>query len=412
MDGLKNIKFFLVDDDPGVVEIISGYLKQENAVVNSTTSSTEAFEQIVAQKPDCVILDIMMPELDGLELCKQLRRESILNDLKIVILSGKSYEFDRSRAFSFGADGYFLKPIMDFDQFINDLQHIVDDKLELQFWGVRGTLPVSGEDVLKYGGNTNCVSIKFPRNNLFIFDAGTGIKLLSNHLMKTHQSPISAKIFISHPHWDHINALPFFTPLYIPGNEFEICGPSHGDITMRELISSQMDGVYFPIRIKEFAARVYFRDLKEQEIEIDQIKIKTMLLSHPGYCLGYRLEYKDKIICYVTDNELFPETSRYHNLDYFEKLSQFVNSADYLITDSTYTDKEYKSKINWGHSPVSQVMKLADHAKVKKLFLYHHDPDQTDQDIDNKYTAANKILNELGSKTVCIAPKEKQLLVL
>ncbi|MBC8403236.1 MAG: response regulator [Candidatus Marinimicrobia bacterium] len=408
MAELKNIKFFIVDDDPGVVEIISGYLKQENAVVDSTTSSTEAFEQIVAQKPDCVILDIMMPELDGLELCKQLRRESILNDLKIVILSGKSYEFDRSRAFSFGADGYFLKPIMDFDQFINDLQHIVDDKLELHFWGVRGTLPVSGEDVLKYGGNTNCVSIKFPRNNLFIFDAGTGIKLLSNHLMKTHQAPISAKIFISHPHWDHINALPFFTPLYIPGNEFEICGPSHGDITMRELISSQMDGVYFPIRIKEFAASVYFRDLKEQEIEIDQIKIKTMLLSHPGYCLGYRLEYKDKIICYVTDNELFPETSRYHNLDYFEKLSQFVNSADYLITDSTYTDKEYKSKINWGHSSVSQVIKLADHAKVKKLFLYHHDPDQTDQDIENKYAITKDLLKELDSRTICIAPKEKQ----
>jgi len=412
MDGLKNIKFFLVDDDPGVVEIISGYLKQENAVVDGTTLSIEAFEKIVAQKPDCVILDIMMPELDGLELCKQLRQEPVLDDLKIIFLSGKSYEFDRSRAFSFGADGYFLKPITDSAKFIDDLQHIIDDTPELRFWGVRGTLPVSGEDVLKYGGNTNCVSINFPRNNLFIFDAGTGIKLLSNHLMKTYQSSISAKIFISHPHWDHINALPFFTPLYIPGNEFEICGPSHGDITMRELISSQMDGVYFPIRIKEFAARVYFRNLKEQEFEIDQIKIKTMLLSHPGYCLGYRLEYKDKIICYVTDNELFPETSPYYNLDYFEKLSQFVNSADYLITDSTYTDEEYKSKINWGHSPVSQVIKLADHAKVKKLFLYHHDPDQTDQDIDDKHTIARDLLKELDSRTICIAPKERQHFVL
>lgn len=412
MAELKNIKFFIVDDDPDIVEIISGYLKQENAVVDGTTRSIEAYEKIVTQKPDCVILDIMMPELDGLELCKQLRREPVLTDLKIVILSGKSYEFDRSRAFSFGADGYFLKPIMDYGQFINDLQHIIDDKPELHFWGVRGTLPVSGEDVLKYGGNTNCVSIKFPRNNLFIFDAGTGIKLLSNHLMKTHHTPISAKIFISHPHWDHINALPFFKPLYIPGNEFEICGPSHGDITMRELISSQMDGVYFPIRIKEFAARVYFRDLKEQDFAIDQIKIKTMLLSHPGYCLGYRLEYKEKIICYVTDNELFPETSPYHNLDYFEKLSQFVNSADYLITDSTYTDEEYKSKINWGHSPVSQVIKLADHANVKKLFLYHHDPDQTDQDIENKYTIAKDLLKELDSRTICIAPREKQHFVL
>jgi len=412
MVDLKNMKFFVVDDDPGVVEIITGYLKQENAVVASTTSSTEAFEQIVAQKPDCVILDIMMPELDGLELLKQLRQEPVLNDLKIVILSGKSYEFDRSRAFAFGADGYFLKPIMDSDQFNNDLLRIIDDKLELQFWGVRGTLPVPGEGAIKYGGNTSCVSIKFPRNNLFIFDAGTGIKQLSDHLMKTHQTSISAKIFISHPHWDHINALPFFTPLYIPGNEFEICGPSHGDITMRELISSQMDGVYFPIRIKEFAARVYFRDLKEQEFEIDQIKIKTMLLSHPGYCLGYRLEYKDKVICYVTDNELFPKISPYYNLNYFEKLSQFVNSADYLITDSTYTDEEYKSKSNWGHSSLSQVIELADHSKVKRLLLYHHDPNQTDQDIDDKFTTAKDMLKELNSKTICVAPKEKQRFII
>ncbi len=409
---MKNVKFFLVDDDPGVIEIITQYLKEANAEIESTISSTNAFEMIVAQKPDCVILDIMMPELDGLELCRRLRQEPNLDDMKIVFLSGKSYEFDRNRAFKFGANGFFQKPIKDSNEFIDDLKHILDDKPELQFWGVRGTLPVSGADVLKYGGYTNCVSINFPCNNLFIFDAGTGIKLLSNHLMKTHHGPISAKIFISHPHWDHINALPFFSPLYIPGNEFEICGPSHGDITMRELISAQMDGVYFPIRIKEFAARVYFRDLKEQEIEIDQIKIKTMLLTHPGYCLGYRLEYMDTVICYVTDNELFPETSPYYNLDYFEKLSQFIDSADYLITDCTYSDKEYNSKINWGHSSVSPVIRLADHAKVKKIFLYHHDPDQNDQDIDEKLSAANVILNELGSKTICIVPKEKQHFVL
>jgi len=405
---MSNLKVFIVDDDIEIINSLSEYLESENITVSYSLSSVSALSEILKQKPDCAILDIMMPELDGFELCKLLRSKRSLDTMKIVILTGKSYEFDRERAFSFGADGYFVKPVNP-EQLTARLRNIIEDRIELTFWGVRGTLPVPGEKTLKYGGNTCCVTIEFPRDNLFIFDAGTGIKMYSDYLMAENQSRIEAKIFISHPHWDHINALPFFMPLYIQGNEFEISGPSHGDITMRELISTQMEGVYFPIRIKEFASRVYFRDLKEQEFNIDLIKISTLLLNHPGYCLGYRLEYKGKSICYVTDNELYPETNQFHNGIFKNKLLNFVNATDVLITDCTYTDEEYENKMSWGHSSVNQVVKLADRAGVRAVYLFHHDPDQSDSEIDRKLELAQALLEKKKSKTKCIAPMEKQV---
>ena len=407
MSSLKNTRIHVVDDDSSTLLAVKFLREDFKAEVKTSSSSKEALVEIIEDRPDLVILDLMMPGLDGLDMCRLLRQEPGLKDLKIIIFSGKVYEHDRQRAMSFGADGYITKPLID-ESFIEKVQDIVNEKIELTYWGVRGTLPVPGEKSLKYGGNTICASIQFPKDNLMILDAGTGIKQLSDHLLSQGANGLHAKILISHPHWDHINALPFFAPLYIQGNEFEIFGASHGHISMRELISDQMDGVYFPIRIKEFAARTYFRDLKEEEFKLNDITVKTMLLSHPGTCLGYRFEYKNRSICYITDNELFPEGTKEHNANYWGKLTDFIHATDILITDATYTDEEYAMKSQWGHSAISQVVKLAHGAEVKELHLIHHDPDQSDDDIDSKLASAEKLLKELKSKTKCLAPKERE----
>jgi len=282
----------------------------------------------------------------------------------------------------------------------------IEEGIKVTFWGVRGTLPVPGRKTVRYGGNTSCVSIEFPKDNFFIFDAGTGIKELSNYFMSERQTLTKATIFISHPHWDHINGIPFFVPLYTKGNEIEICGPSNGNLSMRELISGQMDGVYFPINIKEFGATVSFHNLEEERFAIGTVEIQTMFLNHPGKCLGYRLNYGNRSICYVTDNEIYPESNRLYSESYVNKLADFIANTDVLITDCTYTDEEYEEKIGWGHSSVTQVVELADRAKVKNLYLFHHDPDQTDDDIDDKLEMAQAILERKGSSTVCNAPNE------
>jgi ribonuclease BN (tRNA processing enzyme) len=131
-----------------------------------------------------------------------------------------------------------------------------------------------------------------------------------------------------------------------------------------------------------------------------------MFLNHPGQCLGYRLDYKGRSFCYVTDNELYPRSSRLYDESYVRKLEKFVADTDVLITDSSYMAEEYERKVGWGHSSVNRAVEMADRARVKKLYLFHHDLDQTDDDIDNKLAIAQTILEKRGSSTICIAPKE------
>lgn len=415
VNGVRHLKkrhnFYIVDDDRISINLMTRYLEKEGQTVSGNTSSIKALQEIIAQQPDCVIVDLMMPEIDGLELINLLRSKRSLDKTKIVVVTAKPYEFDRQQAFSFGADGYIVKPV-DPKTFVSQLLRTIADQIELTFWGVHGTLPVPGRNTNKYGGNTSCVSLDFSDNTLFIFDAGTGIKSLSDYLVAENRHLIDAKIFISHPHWDHINALPFFAPLFRQGSTIEICGPSHGDITMEQMISGQMDGIYFPIKIKEFCASITFRDIKEETLEINGKTIKTMLLNHPGYCLGYRVEYKGRSVCYITDNELYPTDSQSFNRFYRKRLINFVKGADALIADATYQDSEYKTKIGWGHSAVTQVANLADKAAVKTLYLFHHDTDQTDADIDSKLETARALLAKNKSVTRCVAPKEKERFII
>lgn len=402
-----NLTIFLVDDDEPVLKMMQAVLESVGHKVQATTSSVTAVERIAEVMPDLVILDLMMPEVGGLDICRELKADPKFDRTKVIFVSGKAFEYDRKRALAFGADAYIVKPI-NAETFPEQVERIVADRMELTYWGVRGTLPTPGKDALKYGGNTNCVSLELPKGKLFIFDAGTGIKALSDHLMAERRRGIEGRIFISHPHWDHINAFPFFAPLYMQGNEFEVVGASHGDVTMRELMSDQMDGVYFPIKIKEFASRVYFKNMLEGTSEMDGVQVSAMLLNHPGNCLGYRIDYQGRSVCYVTDNELPLEESPYFNAAYRDKLAHFVAGTDILITDVTYTDEEYETKELWGHSSVGQVADLAHRGKVKNLHLYHHDPSQMDADIDAKFEMMQKKLQELGSETICIAPKERE----
>lgn len=402
---MTSLSFVILEDDTAVAELQRQLLEREGHRVQVVLDSRNSVEFVSRERPDILIVDIMMPNMDGLEVVRRLRGLPELNAMKIVVVSAKSYDADRNRALSYGANGMLLKPIAP-ATFVQQVMALAADTMEITYWGIRGTLPVPGKRTLRYGGNTSCISVAMPRDQFFIFDAGSGIRELSNHLMATRPGKLAAKMIISHPHWDHINALPFFVPLYIPGNEFEIMGPAQGAKVMREVVAAQMDGTYFPITLRELGARVFFRNLAEETVSFGEVKLSAMLLSHPGNCLGYRLTLGDRSFCYVTDNELYLPDAPGYQSSYVDKLVDFVKDTDILLTDTTYTDAEYKNRLNWGHSCVSQVVNLAHAAGVKNLQIMHHDPSQSDDDIDRKLDAALDGLARLGSSVKCTAPVE------
>ncbi len=405
------MKFYIVDDDPDILALLRSVLEKAGHTVVSSDSSQQALKEIPGVRPDCVITDLMMPVMDGFELCRELRRRPEIESMKIIVLSAKSYDFDRRRARELGADGYIVKPINP-ATLLASIDEFVSKHMVVTYWGVRGTLPVPGPSTLKRGGNTSCVSIEVGGEPLYIFDCGTGIKQLSDQIMASGTQRFSAKIFISHTHWDHINTVPFFAPLYIRGNQVEIYGPYQGDLTIARAIAAQMEGVYFPVTIREFGAHVVFRDLREETLDFGTVKIETLLLKHPGSCLGYKVTCHGRSACYITDNELYLPSDPRRDQRYLERLTDFVRGTDVLITDTTYRDHEYPSKVDWGHSCVSEVADLAVRADVKRLHLFHHDPDQSDDDIDRKLDETRAHVARLGGSVEVDAPAEKYKLIL
>ena len=406
-----SLHFLIVDDDTSTIEIYKRLLERDGHQVTSLTSSIDVLAKIAEIKPDCVLCDLIMPNFDGIDVFKKLRDQNNFSRPLFIIVTSKHFDSDRKRAVDMGVDGYLTKPINP-ETFVNEILEILQETLTIQFWGIRGTLPVPGEKTVRYGGNTNCVTLTVAKKHFFIFDAGTGIKELSNHLVEKNVFPMKAKILITHPHYDHINGLPFFAPLFMSGNEFEVIGTGQDDKNIEALISSQMDSVHLPFTIKQFAAQLTFKDINEEEFFIGDVGVRTMLLNHPGKCLGYRMEYKNKSFCYITDNELYLENNPHYNHFELERLIQFIKDTDVLVMDATYTDEQYLQKTDWGHSCISQVVDVADKAGVKLLCLYHHDPDQDDKDIDLKLQSAKSLLKARDSRTVCIAPREGEKIVI
>lgn len=407
----EKLHFFVIDDDEDFLKLIETLLKEAGYCVTAYTSSTEALKGILEGQPDCVISDLSLPSLGGMELFEQIRKEKNIKQPTFIILTSRQYGYDINYAEKMGVNGYLQKPI-DVTTFVDEILEIVSNRMLVQFWGVRGTLPVPGKLTVRYGGNTNCVTLSLGKKKLFIFDAGCGIKALSNYLLKNNMCPLSAKIFITHPHWDHINGFPYFVPFYMKSNKFEIYGTNHPGASLEQTLCAQMESIYFPVTFREFSAHISYNPITEETFWLNDVCVKTMFLVHPGRCLGYRIDYNNKSFCYVTDNELYPETSRHYNKYDFEKIVAFVSNANVLITDATYTDEEYALRENWGHSPISRVVDMAHQANVNLLCLHHHDPDQTDLDIDRKLQFAQTKLLQIRSKTRCIAPEEGQILII
>ncbi|SMF96848.1 Phosphoribosyl 1,2-cyclic phosphodiesterase [Methylomagnum ishizawai] len=357
------------------------------------TLGTHPLAWILATRPAGLVLDGDAPESEGLELLAAIRHRPELDATRLFLLSRSPAT--RATAYALGADECLPKPCTPEQLTEAFHQH---GRFELTFWGVRGTLPIPGPKTLKYGGNTSCVGLRIGGHRRFVFDAGTGLRMLSNHLMGTDGGRFDGRIFISHPHWDHFNSLPFFQPLYFPGNHIVLHGPPQGERSLRDLIDDQMDGIFFPITVGAFQAEVEYLDLWEGVHRFDGVRVEAKRLCHPGHCLAYRVDYQGRSVAYVTDNEL---GARGPDDTSLRELIGFLDGVDVLIHDCTYFDDEYPKRVNWGHSSIGQASRLAHAAGVRYFYLFHHDPDHSDADIERKLALAERHLHGLGSSTRC-----------
>jgi phosphoribosyl 1,2-cyclic phosphodiesterase/CheY-like chemotaxis protein len=203
--------------------------------------------------------------------------------------------------------------------------------------------------------------------------------------MATGAKGLRGHILISHTHWDHIQGIPFFAPLFVPGNQWDIYGPKGLDQSLRETLAGQMQYTYFPVTPDQFAATIRYHDLVEGVFDIDDIKIITHYLNHPALTLGYRLEADGATVVYCCDHEPHSRSLAGGQGDIAGqdlRHAEFINGADLLIHDAQYTAAEYPSKIGWGHSTVEYTVRLSQLAQVKRLALTHHDPLRDDDAVD------------------------------
>jgi phosphoribosyl 1,2-cyclic phosphodiesterase/CheY-like chemotaxis protein len=284
--------------------------------------------------------------------------------------------------------------------------------MRVQFWGTRGSIAKPGPSTARYGGNTSCIEIRSARETLVIVDCGTGGHSLGQKLMSAAVKGLRGHILISHTHWDHIQGIPFFEPLFAPGNEWDIYGPKGLGQSLREALAGQMQYAYFPVTLDQCGAKIRYHDLVEGTFDIDDIKVSTRYLNHPALTLGYRFEADGVTVVYACDHEphshmLATGQGKISGQDL--RHAEFVSGADLLIHDAQYTAEEYPDKIGWGHSPVEYVVNLGRHARVKRVALTHHDPLRDDDAIDRLVANVRTKLQRGASPLDVFAAVEGQI---
>jgi phosphoribosyl 1,2-cyclic phosphodiesterase len=256
---------------------------------------------------------------------------------------------------------------------------IIQEQFTVRFWGVRGSIACPGQSTVRYGGNTACVEMRVGSHRL-IFDGGTGLRVLGQTMLP--EMPVTAHMFFTHSHWDHIQGFPFFVPAFVRGNRFTIYGAiAPNGSTIEQRLNDQMLHPNFPVPLQIMGADLEFKDIEPGEsVQIgEDVLVESALLNHPGEAIGYRVNWQGYAAAYITDTEHFAD-----RLD--ENVLWLARNADVMIYDATYTDDEYdserSSKVGWGHSTWQEAVKVAKAAKVKKLVIFHHDPLHDDNFMD------------------------------
>lgn len=249
--------------------------------------------------------------------------------------------------------------------------------IAITFHGVRGSTPCHGDATARYGGNTSCVSLDVPGHDPVLFDLGTGLRYFGlNH---GGGSPFRGTCLLSHLHWDHLQGLPFFTPLLAPGAHLEVYAPAQEDgRPLADVMADFLRPPVFPVRLGDFPGLVTFRDVADDEFTVGEIAVTSRLIPHIGNTCGFRVEWGGRSVAYLSDHQQ-PGVGD-HSVS--EGARHLCDGVDVLIHDAQYTATEFARKSTWGHCSIDYAASVAVECGVRTLVLFHHDPAHDDAEVD------------------------------
>ncbi len=270
--------------------------------------------------------------------------------------------------------------------------------MQIRCWGSRGSIPVSGRDYLRYGGDTTCIEIRNGADDVIIVDAGTGIRRLGNALVQ--ESRLRCHLIFTHAHWDHVQGFPFFKPIFMPRAELILHKCPFQSKFVESILGKVMSPPAFPVRYRDLTARIRYQEACPVDFAIGPTTITPVPLSHPNSGSGYRFAENGRAFVFLTDNELgFIHPGGLARDAYVE----FCMGADLLIHDAEYTPREYRTTREWGHSTCTDAVDLALAAGVRRLGLFHINQDRSDDGVDRMVAACRRRIAKAGRHLECFA---------
>ncbi len=425
----------LIDDDEICRAPAAELLRRSHWHVFEAEDGESGLQMAVMHRPDVILCDLLMPRVNGYQVCRAVREHAELRHTKIIVVTGRDYAADRKSADEAGADDYLVKPL-EFSTLKAAIARVLPSSANqtepsgappaiptsrgsgarLKFWGVRGSIPAPGDATSFFGGNTSCVELRADGEHI-ICDAGSGIRPLGLALEAEAQGkPLNLTLLITHAHWDHIQGFPFFVPAYDPNTRLRILGYEGATEGLRTTLAGQMESPYFPLALDEMPGNIEFEELKEMQFQIGSIPVEACFTNHPGVCVGYRFHTSGGVIVYMPDNETVARNgtdsanSVPSTMD--ADIVEFIRDADVLILDAQYDAKEYQAHIGWGHGCVDEVVAMAANANVQRLYLFHHDPAHDDRVISSMVMHALAIAKAVGSPMKIEAAREGEVIAL
>jgi CheY-like chemotaxis protein/phosphoribosyl 1,2-cyclic phosphodiesterase len=419
-------KILLAEDVRAISVRMSHALEMHGYTVRVAEDGEECVKQIEEFKPDLLVLDLIMPKMNGLEVLRHVRSQQSTQDLPVVVTTAKDYSTELKHLQQTGPVDVLIKPFdpelllsklrQHFHEAATGITHrahlvyteaqyapVLDTKRpHVKLWGTRGSIPVCGTRHAQHGGNTTCFEFNTGKDRI-IFDAGSGLREAGQSFLA--EGPCHVHLFITHTHWDHIQGFPFFTPIYVPGFEITVYGERGFGKNIESLLCGQMDRDYFPIQREDLCAKINFVFLDDSPVKIGDVTVTREFTQHPGATVCFKVEHDGWRVAFVPDNEFLqgyigspaPLTRDCHLVVPYEPIVKFLDGVDLLIHEAQYLPTDYPKRISWGHSNLATACALTKIVGAKKWIVVHHDPDHDDSALHAKLNLTRQILREIGS---------------